>query len=127
MLLFSSSITYSFGIAFSKFAILAFYWRIFKFTGIRIPIQILFGITISWFILRLCMSILTCIPIQARWDTSIKGACDVDQSTFFFATILTHVIIEIAILVLPAVEVGNLHLPRAQKIGVLALFMFGIL
>ncbi|KAF4459630.1 integral membrane [Fusarium albosuccineum] len=120
--------TYTFGIAFSKFAILTFYWRIFKYTRIRIPIQILSVLAVSWFILRILVVNLQCIPIQALWDKSIKDAqCNIKESTFFFSTVLTHVIIDCMILTLPAVEVGRMHLPTGQKIAVIALFMFGTL
>ncbi|UZP42798.1 hypothetical protein NXS19_010614 [Fusarium pseudograminearum] len=51
----TTSFTYTFAIAFSKFAILAFYWRLFQFSDIRIPIQVLSCITVAWFLLRLLM------------------------------------------------------------------------
>ncbi|KAH6884271.1 hypothetical protein B0T10DRAFT_463160 [Thelonectria olida] len=121
-------LTYTFAIAFAKFAILTFYWRLFKFSDVRIPIQVLFGITFAWFLLRLFMVTLQCIPIQALWDKSVKGAeCNIHESTFFFSTVLTHVLVDVAILALPAIEVGKLHLPAGQKIAVIALFMFGAL
>ncbi|KAM6506941.1 hypothetical protein FALCPG4_018754 [Fusarium falciforme] len=128
LMLWLSSLTYSFAISFSKFAILAFYWRIFKYSGIRIPIQVLFGMTIVWFLLRLFLVTLQCIPIQALWDASVKDAnCSIKDSAFFFATGLTHVLIDIAILALPVIEVGKLHLPAGQKVAITALFLFGAL
>ncbi|KAF4975591.1 hypothetical protein FZEAL_7644 [Fusarium zealandicum] len=125
-----TSFTYTFAIAFSKFAILTFYWRIFQYSDIRIPIQILSVVTVGWFILRLFLVTLQCIPINALWD--LAGAaraakCHVHESTFFFSTVLTHVLLDCAILALPAIEVGKLHLPKGQKVAVILLFMFGIM
>lgn len=128
LMLWCSSMTYTFGIAFCKFSILTFYWRIFKISGIRVPIQVLFGLTVAWFLLRIFMVTLQCIPITALWDKSITDAnCSINESTFFFSTVLTHVIIDIAIVVLPGIEVRKLQLPLGQKLAVVALFTFGFL
>ncbi|KAJ4269483.1 hypothetical protein NW762_001143 [Fusarium torreyae] len=124
----TTSFTYSFAIGFSKFAILAFYWRLFQFSDIRIPIQILSCVTVSWFLLRLFMVSLQCMPLTALWDGTQEEKehkCHIRESTFFFSTVLTHVLIDCAILILPAIEVGKLHLPKGQKFAVIALFAFG--
>ncbi|KAJ3542911.1 hypothetical protein NM208_g3859 [Fusarium decemcellulare] len=126
--LWCSSMTYTFAIAFCKFAILTFYWRLFKYSDIRVPIQVISVLTVCWFVLRLFMVTLQCIPTSAFWNESIEGKaekCHVKESTFFFSTVLTHVLLDCAILALPAIEVGKLHLPKGQKIAVIALFMFG--
>ncbi|KAF4453300.1 hypothetical protein F53441_4030 [Fusarium austroafricanum] len=124
----TTSFTYTFAIAFSKFAILAFYWRLFQFSDIRIPIQVLSCITVAWFLLRLFMVSLQCLPLTVLWDGTQEekdAKCHIKESTFFFSTVLTHVLIDCAILILPAIEVGKLHLPRGQKFAVIALFAFG--
>ncbi|KAF5020867.1 hypothetical protein F66182_7122 [Fusarium sp. NRRL 66182] len=126
--MFTTSFTYTFAIAFSKFAILAFYWRLFQFSDIRIPIQVLSCIAVAWFLLRLFMVTLQCIPITTLWNGTQEDKdtkCHIRESTFFFSTVLTHVLIDGAILILPAIEVGKLHLPKGQKVAVIALFAFG--
>ncbi|KAI1023956.1 hypothetical protein LB504_005289, partial [Fusarium proliferatum] len=128
IMVFCTSVTYTFAIAFAKLAILMFYWRIFKFSTIRLAIRVLLVLTVSWFLLRLFLVTLRCVPIQALWDDSIKDAkCKIDAATFFFSTILTHVILDVAILVLPVVEVAKLRLAVGQKVAVISLFMFGAL
>ncbi|CAG9993203.1 unnamed protein product [Clonostachys byssicola] len=127
-LLFLASETYTFAIVFCKFAILAFYWRIFKYTSIRIAIQVLSVVTMAWFLLRVFMVSFQCVPIQALWDPSIKnGRCTIKKPTLFFSTGLTHLLIELVLLILPATELRKLHLPLGQKIAVILLFMTGIL
>ncbi|KAM0428884.1 hypothetical protein ACHAPT_006684 [Fusarium lateritium] len=123
-----TSMTYTFAIAFSKFAILTFYWRLFQYSDIRVPIQILSAVTVSWFVLRLFMVTLQCIPTSAFWEEPLETKsqkCHIKESAFFFSTVLTHALIDCAILALPAIEVGKLHLPKGQKIAVIALFTFG--
>jgi hypothetical protein len=72
------------------------------------------------------MTIFHCVPPEAFWDTSIKNPrCDIDNSKFFFGTTLTHLLIDVAILVLPGIQVRKLKLRTGQKLGVIGLFMFG--
>ncbi|RSL99610.1 hypothetical protein CEP52_009656 [Fusarium oligoseptatum] len=127
LILWCSSVLYSFTIAFCKFSILCFYWRLFKYSSVRIPVQVLSGLTLAWFILRLFLVTLQCIPIRGLWDHSVKHTCGVNETVFFFTTVLTHVLIDCAILALPIIEVGKMHLPKGQKIAIIALFMFGAL
>jgi hypothetical protein len=102
------------------------YWRLFSTSHIRIPIQVLAVVSLIWVIIRTFMTIFHCVPPQAFWDKTIENPrCDIDNSKFFFGTTLTHLLIDVAILILPAVEVRQLKLRRAQKLGVICLFMFG--
>ncbi|KAF5685601.1 integral membrane protein [Fusarium circinatum] len=122
------SLTYSYSIGLSKLSILLFYWRIFKQSAIRIPIQVMLGISGAWLILRTFMVIFHCIPVQAYWDKSIKDAvCKINDSQFFFATCLTHFILDVVILALPVIEVFKLRLRLGQKIAITALFALGFI
>lgn len=120
------SLTYSYSIGFSKLSILLFYWRIFKQSAIRIPIQVMLVVSVAWLILRTFMVIFHCIPVQAYWDKSIEGAvCKINDSQFFFGTCLTHFILDVVILALPVIEVFKLRLRLGQKIAITALFVVG--
>lgn len=128
MILFYSEFIYAFSIAFSQLTILSLYWRLFHLSGLRIPILILIGTSVVWLLVRFFMTIFQCQPVQAFWDNSIPGGkCAINEATFFFATVLTHVVLDCVILVLPAIQVGRMHLPFGQKIAVIGLFMCGIL
>lgn len=120
--------TYAFSLAFSKLAILCFYWRLFSTSNIRRPIQILQGCTVVWLTIRTFMTIFHCVPVQAYWDHSIKDAvCNIDDSKFMFGTTLVHLLMDLAVLALPIVQVKSLKLRLAQKVAVACMFMFGIL
>jgi hypothetical protein len=126
--LFLVELLYSLSICFSKLAILAFYWRMFKTSNIRVPILVLAGMSIIWLVVRIFLTIFTCIPVQAFWDKTIKDAkCSVDESGFFFGTVLTHCLMDVAILLLPIIPVTHLRLRSHKKAVVMALFAFGIL
>ncbi|EXL66852.1 hypothetical protein FOPG_16996 [Fusarium oxysporum f. sp. conglutinans race 2 54008] len=128
LLLWNAELFYASSLAFSKLSILGFYWRLFSRSNIRVPIQILAVLSLIWLIIRTFLAIFHCVPVQAFWDKSIKDAvCTIDDSKFFFGTVLVHLLLDISILALPVLQVMNLHLKAGQKIAVIALFMFGIL
>jgi hypothetical protein len=52
LVLFVAELFYAFGLFFAKVSILSLYWRMFRVTNIRLPIQILFGCSITWIIFR---------------------------------------------------------------------------
>lgn len=121
-----NSICYATSIACSKAAILILYWRLFKTSKIRIPIQILLGVVGVWFILRTFMLIFRCVPVQSLWDYTITNkVCNIDSAKFFLGTITTHFLLDIIILVLPVIEVFNLRMRMAQKVAVSGLFLVG--
>lgn len=128
LLLWNAELFYASSLAFSKLSILGFYWRLFSRSNIRVPIQILAVLSLIWLIIRTFLAIFHCVPVQAFWDKSIKDAvCTIDDSKFFFGTVLVHFLLDISILALPVLQVMNLHLQAGQEIAVIALFMFGIL
>ncbi|KPM41396.1 hypothetical protein AK830_g5185 [Neonectria ditissima] len=119
---------YAFTLFFAKISILSFYWRMFRVTNIKIAIRVLTGCSVIWILARTFLTTFHCIPVQAFWDYTIKNKkCAIKSSNFFFGTVLTHVIIDIAILVLPIVQIQKLQLPKMQKVGIILMFMFGIL
>ncbi|KAJ3547447.1 hypothetical protein NM208_g1509 [Fusarium decemcellulare] len=127
LLLYVAELVYAAALFFAKASILSFYWRMFRVTNIKLPIQILFTCSVIWIIIRTFMGIFHCIPVQAFWDSSAGGTCAIEDSKFFFGTILVHVIIDIAILILPIMQIRKLQLPTLQKLGVMVMFTFGIL
>ncbi|CAH0027606.1 unnamed protein product [Clonostachys rhizophaga] len=127
-LAFFCSLTYAYSIGASKLAILSLYWRLFKLSSIRIPILVLYVIVVAWMILRTFMVVFRCSPVQAYWDLNIPGGhCPIQDGAFFFGTMLPHFLMDVVILILPVVEVFKLRLRLAQKVGISALFLIGII
>ena len=120
------SLTYASSIAASKISFLFFYWRLFKFTSIRSPIQVLLVTAAAWFIVRTPMTIFQCLPVKANWDKTVSGAhCPIDQSRFFFSSVLVHCVMDVIILALPLFPIARMRLSRSKKMGVVALFSAG--
>ncbi|SPJ85758.1 related to integral membrane protein [Fusarium torulosum] len=128
LLIWLSSLTYTIAIAGAKFAILAFYWRLFRYSNTRIAIQIVAILCGIWLLVRLFLLTLQCLPTSAYWDIARRAThCHVNNTIYFFSTGLTHAVLDVIILTLPIIEVAKMHLPLGQKIAVIALFGFGTL
>ncbi|EXM19561.1 hypothetical protein RAB80_009370 [Fusarium oxysporum f. sp. vasinfectum] len=128
LLIWLSSLTYTIGIGFAKFAILTFYWRLFKYSSSRIAIQAVLVLCVTWFIVRILLLTLSCMPTSAYWDLARRAThCHVTSNIYFFSTGLTHAVLDVVILVLPLIEVIKMHLPLGQKLAVMTLFGFGAL
>ncbi|KAL6849119.1 hypothetical protein ACO1O0_008649 [Amphichorda felina] len=128
LVLWIGSLTYAASIAASKISFLAFYWRLFKFTSIRVPIQVLVITVVIWIIVRTFLTIFQCVPVQANWEDmeTIPGAhCPINQSHFFFFSVLVHCVMDLVILALPLFPVTKMRLSWSKKIGVVGLFSSG--
>ncbi|KAM5347620.1 hypothetical protein ACJ41O_007444 [Fusarium nematophilum] len=128
LILYVAELLYASALFFAKASILSFYWRMFRVTNIKLPIQILFGCSLIWIIVRTIMGIFHCTPVRAFWDSEAlkTGRCDIEDTKFFFGTILVHVMIDVAILILPIMQIRKLQLPTFQKLGITVMFTFGI-
>ncbi|CAG9945363.1 unnamed protein product [Clonostachys rosea f. rosea IK726] len=126
LFLFIIELFYAYGLFFGKVSILAFYWRMFGISNIKIPIQVLLGCSVIWIVIRTFMGTFQCTPVQAFWDSNAGGYCVIDSSKFFFGTTLVHALIDMAILTLPVIQIMKLNLPLMQKIAVTFMFLFGL-
>ncbi|KAH8646671.1 hypothetical protein BX600DRAFT_154444 [Xylariales sp. PMI_506] len=127
LFLYIAEIIYAFGMFFAKMSILFFYWRLFNITRLRYPIIALMGAAIIWIIIRTFMAIFHCVPVQAFWNFTPGAVCNIDDKKFFFGSVLAHVCLDFLILSLPLLEIRRLQLRLIQKVGIMAMFLFGIL
>ncbi|KAK8136175.1 hypothetical protein PG984_004115 [Apiospora sp. TS-2023a] len=129
ILTFFLQLAFTYSITLIKLAILAFYWRVFSTSSIRRPIIALAVLSGAWLLARTFITIFHCIPVQAYWNKSIPGAtCMISDSKYIFWSTLAHFLLDVVIIVLPAVEIRKLvQFSTRQKIGTCALFGFGIL
>ncbi|KAK2675351.1 AMP-dependent synthetase/ligase [Fusarium oxysporum f. sp. vasinfectum] len=126
LILYVAELFYATALFCAKGSILSFYWRMFRVTNIKLPIQILACCSLIWIIIRTFMGIFHCIPVQRFWDPSAGGSCAIEDKKFFFGTILVHVMLDIAIIALPILQIRKLQLPFFQKVGIMLMFVFGI-
>ncbi|KAJ1332045.1 alpha-methylacyl-CoA racemase [Microdochium nivale] len=126
LILYIAEFFYAFSLYFAKTSILCFYWRVFGVSAsMKLAIKILLGCALIWIIIRTFLGIFHCIPVQAYWDSSAGGFCAVEDTKFFFGSILVHVVMDIAIILLPVLPIKHLSLPTRQRIAIAVVFMFG--
>ncbi|KAL8654747.1 MAG: hypothetical protein Q9226_003311 [Calogaya cf. arnoldii] len=129
--LFISEVSYTIIICSIKFSLLAFYWRIFKQSKIRIPIYVLGVIVSCWGIAVLLVTVLQCQPVGDFWNRFAPAAkgpfhCGVNVNQFFDGNSIPNIVTDAALLVLPIPFIWQLHLPKAQKLGLTSIFILGI-
>ena len=55
LLLFIGELVYASALFFGKASILCFYWRMFRVSNIKLPIQILLAASVIWIVIRVCL------------------------------------------------------------------------
>ncbi|KAH8892200.1 hypothetical protein GQ53DRAFT_647468 [Thozetella sp. PMI_491] len=124
--LFIAELTYTGVIVFVKLSILAMYWRIVnRSTSIKLPISIMSTLVFMWGVAVFLLSLLQCIPTRGIWDKTIESSCNVDSQMFLFAISIPNILIDIALLAMPAPYVIKLNIPGKQKAAVLSVFFLG--
>ncbi|KAL8872930.1 MAG: hypothetical protein Q9174_001533 [Haloplaca sp. 1 TL-2023] len=129
--LFISEVSYTIIICSIKFSLLAFYWRLFKQSKIRVPIYILTFVVSCWGLAVLLVTVLQCRPVGDFWNRFAPDAkgpfhCGVNVNQFFNGNSIPNIITDAALLVLPIPCIWKLQLPRAQKLALTSIFILGI-
>ncbi|KAF5574100.1 L-fucose permease [Fusarium subglutinans] len=121
--------TYTFNISFAKASLLFFYWRMFRVANIKIAVYTLLTLTALWAISRFVFNDIQCIPTQAFWELSMRpnATCFVQTNKYIFGSVLSHIILDLLIIILPILQIKKLQLPWLQKFGILLMFAVGTL
>lgn len=48
------------------------------------------------------MSVFQCYPPKYHWDKTVNGVCTIDPGKYFIGTVLTHLLIDVALIAIPA-------------------------
>ncbi|KAF2134347.1 hypothetical protein P153DRAFT_420062 [Dothidotthia symphoricarpi CBS 119687] len=115
---------YTFAIACIKFAVLAFYWRLFSVNA-RTVIWIVAGMCAAWYIAMLMCFVFSCIPVQAAWDITITEAKCIPIRSIYLGGSIPNVILDIIVVAIPMPYVWRLHAPIAQRLVIAGMFVLG--
>lgn len=66
-----------------------------------------------------------CTPRASAWDPRVQGTCQGPQ--YMWAVVSLHIITDFMIFAIPLPVIGNLHLPRKQKMGLMVVFALGFM
>ena len=123
-------------IGLTKASILLFYLRLFGTPGTRPGLRKLLYTTqilvTVWLIASIIPGIHRCRPIDDMWNPLIFSGPDVrkhciDENAYYVSTSVFNVALDFWILVLPLSIVWTLQLSRRRKIGLIAIFLLGVL
>jgi hypothetical protein len=123
--LYVGQIVYAIGLTIIKISILLLYRSLFPTRGMRLATNIIVGVCLAWGVESSLVGILSCLPVNAFWDSSIKNAHCINTNAFFIANSTPNVFIDIIILVLPVRKVFALKMVKRQKIVVTGMFSLG--
>ncbi|CAG8953055.1 hypothetical protein HYFRA_00003249 [Hymenoscyphus fraxineus] len=116
--------SYATSILFTKYSILAFYWRIFSVRSMMIAVRIMLAITTLWLIGGGTAALLSCVPLQKLWNPAVPGTC-IKTRTLYIGAAIPNVITDFVILIMPLPYVWHLKISRQKRIGLSLTFIFG--
>ncbi|TAQ83673.1 hypothetical protein B7494_g7999 [Chlorociboria aeruginascens] len=93
-------ISYTLSILFSKYSILAFYWRIFGLTNLRWLLIFLTIFVTCRALAVIIASSIFCIPLAALWDENMNGRC-INLGNFYVGVEVPNVVTDWIMLIVP--------------------------
>ncbi|KAF2788206.1 hypothetical protein K505DRAFT_286526 [Melanomma pulvis-pyrius CBS 109.77] len=112
------------GLGLVKSSILVMYRNIFHVTKFRLVIDIMIGLVACWTISFFFSHLFTCYPITVFIEPYYGNKC-VQTVPMFIAVLITDVIADLIILVLPIPMVLEVQLPMKKKLAVIGMLSMG--
>lgn len=118
---------YCVAVAFPKLSILAAYLRIFVDRPRRVASYIMGGMIIAAAVAGVIVSLASCRPFSARWETIPSTSKCIDSVGYWRSMSVPNIATDVAMLVLIMPVIWKLQLPKGQKAALTAIFLFGSL
>ena len=119
-------LTWCVSVVLIKLGILLFYLRILIAKKDRIATFVMIGVAMCWVLSTVLGAVLQCRPFSYGWNKRQKGHCN-GMTSFWLAIGLSHIVIDVIILLLPVHMLWKLQVPRTTKRGLYVLFGLGSL
>jgi hypothetical protein len=111
-----------------KLSVLAFYWRIFPTTAVKLGCRLIGAACVLWLIATEIVNFLQCRPLQAYWHPEIQTLptthC-LDTILFFLGASSANTCVDFFTLALPMQEIARLQISRRKKIAIAGIFLLG--
>jgi len=117
---------YCIAIAAAKFSVLCFYMRIFVEPKIRLLSKICMGIVSAGSLGNLLSPFVMCRPFAGIYDPTVKATCG-DELASLVAMGIFQVITDGLILTLPIYSLWGLKMQQSRKLGLIGVFLIGLL
>lgn len=82
------------------------------------------GVVVAWTISYAFANLLTCHPITPLVESFYGNDC-INAIPMWLSVVISDLIVDVVILLMPVPLVLRLHLPLRQRLGVLGMFMLG--
>ncbi|KAI4597944.1 hypothetical protein KJ359_003751 [Pestalotiopsis sp. 9143b] len=125
-LLVAYELIYATSISTIKLSVLCFYLRMFVNRGLRRSTKFVIAFVLLWTVGNVLQVFLICRPFAATYDPTVPGTCG-DQVGSFIAIGAFNIITDVVIFFLPIHTIWNLQMKTRAKVGVVAVFLIGIL
>lgn len=109
-----------------KLAILLSYLRIFNTKEDRVATHVMMGVAMCWMLSAVLGAFFQCRPFSYIWNQLQEGNCHA-RVGFWVAIGVSHLVIDVLILLLPVRMVWKLQVSLNTKIGLYVLFGLGLL
>ncbi|KAF2010837.1 hypothetical protein BU24DRAFT_46890 [Aaosphaeria arxii CBS 175.79] len=109
-----------------KASILAYYWRLFSMSSMRVPIYFVTCFVVGWFIASILVAAFQCIPVASLWTPALKSSAKCIQlRPFFFGVSIPNILADLFLLALPLPYVWSLKISITQRVFVIGFFLLG--
>lgn len=116
-------------VAFTKYSVLLFYWRLFKVysRSFRIWIVSVAIVSTGWYIAAQLVVIFQCTPVNFYWNRKLPGGHCINSNLFF--VIITALLppLDATILGLAVPVVWKLKVSRSKQLGIIFVLSLGLL
>ncbi|KAG8627721.1 hypothetical protein KVT40_003594 [Elsinoe batatas] len=116
--------TYNGALTCTKFSLLFQYRRIFITPRFQIAVKVMIGILVVYGLWTFFGCIFICWPIESFWNLKGTGKCMATWPIFIGNTVM-NIINDFMVILSPMPVLTNLHLPKRQKIALMAVFAVG--
>lgn len=116
---------YNLSILFTKLSILVLYLRVLTHEWVRKVTWAVIAIVVIYNAWGIAMYLTMCIPIARMWDPSVPGTCH--PWSVWWALTYLHIATDFMIFLVPIPVVVGMLSPWRTKIGLLAVFVVGLL
>ena len=125
----AGNILFDLSITFSKLSAFVFYGKVFRVRyhsskAWKWAYWIVLALAAAWPIAFIIFNILQCEPIANSWPGNPHTVCFPDASNFI-SSVVSSVVIDFAILVIPIPPIWQLKLKARRKLAVTAVFVLG--
>ncbi|MCJ1432687.1 hypothetical protein MMC27_002044 [Xylographa pallens] len=122
-ILFILQFWYIIAVALVKLSVLCFYGRLFAIRRFPVAIKIMIVIVIAWLISFLFATFFQVWPLWCNWITCVPTT---NYPVMYVCSSVTDIVLDIAILCLPAFFIRKLQMSLSRKIALGAVFGLGV-